>query len=403
VHSSVSFDLTVTGLYAPLTAGGCIHLIDLNAQAENIRIPVRPTFVKATPSHLPLLISLPASFSPTEQLVIGGEPLLGEVLDEWRAKNPGVTVFNEYGPTETTVECMECRIVPGQQVPPGVVELGFPSWNTQMYVLDAALQPVPVGVAGEIYIAGDLVTRGYHNRPGQTAGRYVANPYGPAGSRMYRSGDLARRTAAGAWEFLARVDDQVKIRGFRIELGEIEAVLRQDPRVVHAAVIVREDTPGDKRLVAYYVPAPGAEDADLRSRCAEFLPEHMVPAAFVAMDVLPLTPNRKLDKRALPAPVYRTEDTGRAPRSATEEVLCGLFAEALNVPAVSLDDNFFALGGHSLLAVQLVSRIRSAFGVELALRVLFEAATVAEVAEELAGAQKARPALRRMRRPEEAS
>jgi len=405
VHSSVSFDLTVTGLYAPLTAGGCVHLIELDETSGTTKSPLRPTFVKATPSHLPLLIALPDRFSPTEQLVLGGEPLVGEVLDEWRAKHPAATVFNEYGPTETTVECMECRIAPGEQIPPGVVVLGRPSWNTQMYVLDAALRPVPVGVAGELYIAGDLVTRGYHNQPGLTAGRYVANPFGPAGSRMYRSGDLGRRRADGQLEFIARVDDQVKIRGYRIELGEIEAVLGQDPGVASVAVIVREDRPGDKRLVAYVVPDNGSrlDEAALRARCAGYLPEYMVPSAFVAMDVLPLTPNRKLDRRSLPVPEYLADADGRAPRSAQEEILCGLFAEALGVPKVGLDDNFFALGGHSLLAVRLISRIRSTFGAELGLRVLFESPTAAAVAEQIVNAEKARPALRRMPRPEEVS
>jgi amino acid adenylation domain-containing protein len=242
VHSSVSFDLTVTGLYAPLTAGGAVHLIELDAAPRTE--PARPTFVKATPSHLPLLTTLPAQFSPTKQLVLGGEALLGEVLDEWRAKHPGVTVYNEYGPTETTVGCMERRIEPGQRIPAGVISLGKPSWNTQMYVLDDALRPVPFGVAGEIYIAGDLVTRGYHGRPGLTASRFVANPFGPPGSRMYRSGDIGRRRRDGEYEFVARVDDQVKVRGFRVELGEIEAVVGQQPGIDRTR---RSSAPGAPR------------------------------------------------------------------------------------------------------------------------------------------------------------
>jgi len=405
VHSSVSFDLTVTGLYAPLTAGGTVDLIELETSSAAGADPARPTFVKATPSHLPLLTSLPARFSPTGQLVLGGEPLLGEVLDEWRAKHPGVTVFNEYGPTETTVGCMECRIEPGQRIPAGVMTLGKPAWNTQMFVLDAALRPVPFGVAGEIYIAGDLVTRGYHGQTGLTATRYVANPFGPPGSRMYRSGDLGRRRRDGEYEFLARVDDQVKVRGFRVELGEIEAAIGRNPGIDQVAVIVREDQPGDRRLVAYFVPAAKTEpDIErLRSRCAEHLPEYMVPSAFVSLDTLPLTPNRKLDKRALPAPVYAADTQGRAPRSAREEILCELFAEVLGVPRVTIDDNFFSLGGHSLLAVRLISQIRATFGVELALRSLFESATVATLVGQLAGAGAARPALRRMPRPEEVS
>jgi acyl carrier protein len=222
---------------------------------------------------------------------------------------------------------------------------------------------------------------------------------------MYRSGDLGRRRADGQLEFVARVDDQVKMRGYRIELGEIEGVIRQDPRVGHVAVIVREDRPGDKRLVAYVVPEDGAtlDEAALRAHCVEYLPEYMVPSAFLAMDVLPLTPNGKLDRRSLPVPQHTGRAAGQPPRSAREEILCGLFADVLGVPVVGIDDNFFALGGHSLLAVRLVSRIRSTFGVELPLRVLFESPTATEVAERIGNAEKARPALRRMPRPEEVS
>ncbi len=255
VHSPASFDLTVTGLFAPLSAGGCVDLTELNdGSPGNPQAPAQaPSFVKATPSHLPILMSLPPSFSPTGQLVLGGEALPGEVLDQWRSRHPGVTVINEYGPTETTVGCMEYRIEPGDVVPPGVVTIGRPIWNTRMYLLDADLQPVPVGVVGEVYIAGGLVTRGYLGQPGRTAERYVADPYGPRGTRMYRSGDQARWRSDGQMAFAGRVDDQVKLRGYRIEPGEIAAVLGQHPKVRNAAVIVREDRPGDRRLVGYVV------------------------------------------------------------------------------------------------------------------------------------------------------
>ncbi len=257
VHSPVAFDLTVTGIFAPLTAGGTVELVDLDGRAEQPPA-ARPDFVKATPSHLPLLLESDDRFSPVRQLVLGGESLMGEVLEQWRERHPGATVVNEYGPTETTVGCTEFRIAPGEPVPAGVVTIGRPVRGTRMYVLDARLRPVPAGVPGELYIAGDLVTRGYHGRPALTAGRFVADPFGAPGDRMYRSGDLGRWNRDGLLEFVGRVDHQVKVRGFRIEPGEIEAVLGGHPLVRQAAVVVREDRPGDRRIVAYVVSdAPG--------------------------------------------------------------------------------------------------------------------------------------------------
>jgi amino acid adenylation domain-containing protein len=396
VHSPVSFDLTVTGLFAPLITGGCAQLVELD---ESARLAGQPTFVKATPSHLPVLLTLPPECSPTQQLVLGGESLMGEVLEQWRARHPGATVINEYGPTETTVGCTEFRIEPGDPVPTGVVTIGRPIWNTQMYVLDAALRPAPVGVEGELYIAGDLVTRGYLNRTGLTSTKFVANPYGPPGSRFYRSGDIARWNADGMLEFIARVDDQVKIRGFRIELGEIETVLNQHDGVRHAAAIVREDTPGDKRLVAYVVPEAECDTDALREYAAERLPEYMVPAAFVLLAELPLTGNRKLDRKALPAPEFAGEADGRGPRDAREEVLCGLFAEVLGVDSVGIDDSFFELGGHSLLATRLISRIRAELGVDVGIRRLFESPTVAGIADTLGTAEQGRAPLVPVPRP----
>ncbi|MFB9903359.1 non-ribosomal peptide synthetase [Allokutzneria oryzae] len=407
VHSPVSFDLTVTGLFAPLTSGGCAHLVKLDDGAPDGPSSSRPTFVKATPSHLALLMALPEEFSPTEQLVLGGESLMGELLDQWRHRHPAATVVNEYGPTETTVGCTEYRIEPGDRVPGGVITIGKPVWNTRMYALDAKLRPVPPGVTGELYISGDLVTRGYLNRLGLTATKFVADPYGPPGSRMYRSGDLGRWNRFGQLEFVARVDHQVKLRGFRIELGEIEAVVGQHPAVAHAAVLLREDQPGDQRLVAYVVkdgistedPLAGSSIGieELRDYAADRLPEYMVPSAFVELEQLPFTANGKLNRDALPAP--EVSGSGQAPRTEHEEVLCGLFAEVLGVPDVGIEDNFFDLGGHSLLATKLVSKIRAALGAEIGIRVLFEAPTVAALAERLGIAEKARPRLSKRERP----
>ncbi|WP_143570686.1 non-ribosomal peptide synthetase, partial [Streptomyces acidiscabies] len=386
VHSPVSFDLTATGLFGPLISGGTVELVRWSPSGPDPDARVtRPDFVKATPSHLHLLGVVPEEYSPGGQLVLGGESLLGDVLDAWRAGHPEVTVLNEYGPTETTVGCSLFRIAPGDPVPPGVITIGTPAWNTRMYVLDALLRPAPVGTAGELYVAGDLVTRGYHGRPGLTAGRFVADPYGPPGARMYRTGDLGRWTAAGLLEFVSRVDDQVKIRGFRIELGEVEAVLTAQPRVDAAAVVVREDTPGDKRLVAYVVPEAGrpADPAALRAAAATALPDYMVPAAFVVLDALPLTPNGKIARKALPAPTLSAE--GRPPADGMERRVADLFADVLGMPVPGADDDFFRLGGHSLLVARLVNRVRTELGAELSIREAFEHATVAGLAGLLAG------------------
>ena len=277
-----------------------------------------------------------------------------------------------------------------------VPTIGRPIWNTQAYVLDGGLQPVPPGVIGELYVAGTGLARGYHDQPAQTAERFVACPFGPPGQRMYRTGDQVRWTAGGELDYQGRVDLQVKIRGFRVELGEIEAVLAGHPAVGQVVVAAREDRPEHRSLVAYVVPAPGqvADPAQLRAYAARALPDYLLPSAYVPMAALPLTPNGKLDRRALPAPDY-SAGGGRDPRTPVEDVLCGVFAEVLGLPRVGVDESFFALGGHSLTATRLVSRVRAVLGVEVPVRSLFESPTVAGLAARLGDGGPARPPLRR--------
>ncbi|BCK68041.1 hypothetical protein Srufu_019940 [Streptomyces libani subsp. rufus] len=385
VHSSIAFDLTVTALYTTLVSGGRVYLHDLEElpACEGSADGAPVTFLKATPSHLPLLEALPEDWSPRETLIVGGEALIGEAIGPWRAKHPDATVVNAYGPTELTVNCTEFRIPPGAQLPSGPVPIGRPFWNMRAYVLDAGLRPVPPGAVGELYVSGVQVARGYLGRPGLTAEWFVACPFEP-GVRMYRTGDVARWRENGQLEFAGRADEQVKVRGFRIEPGEIAAALASHPSVRQAVVVAREDGPGGVRLVGYAVPDEGVAELDaraLRAQVAERLPEYMVPSAVVAIDEVPLTPNGKLDRRALPAPDYSAAGQGRAPRTPREEVLCQLFAEVLGLERVGIDDRFFDLGGHSLLAARLMSRIHGVLGVELPLRALFATPTVAGLAD----------------------
>ncbi|TYB93604.1 amino acid adenylation domain-containing protein [Micromonospora sp. WP24] len=377
LHSPVSFDLTVTGLLGTLTAGGTVRLAAFDDPAA--RTGGRPTFLKVTPSHLPLL---EAELSPTTDLVIGGEALSGEQLAGWRAGHEDVAVINEYGPTEATVGCVAARIAPGEPVPAGPVPIGRPTWNTQAYLLDAGLNPVPPGVVGELYIAGDQLARGYLRRPGLTAERFLPCPYGAPGQRMYRTGDLARRRPDGTLEYLGRRDNQVKIRGMRIELGEIESALLARPDVREAAVVVRSDS-GEPELVGYLVGT--ADPATLAADLARELPAHLVPAAFVAVPALPLTPNGKLDVAALPAAEAGTPaaDGFVAPRTEAEALVAEVYADILQVDKVGALDDFFALGGNSLRGMRAMARIRAEVEVELPMRALFTSPVVADLAAQI--------------------
>jgi len=349
-------------------------------------------------SHALIIPSVLASVPPgrvrgLDCLIVGGEACPGALAAEWSA---GRRMVNAYGPTETTVAATLSGPLTGQGAPP----IGRPVWNTRVFVLDEDLEPVRPGVAGELYVAGAGLARGYLGLPGVTAERFVACPFGAPGERMYRTGDVVRSDSEGELEYLGRTDDQVKVRGFRIELGEIEAVLAGLPGVARAAVMVREDRPGDRRLVGYVVPATGTalDPAGLRAGAGRVLPGYMVPSAVVVLGELPLTPAGKLDRRALPAPEYTVG--GREPATARERALCQVFADVLGLDAVGADDSFFDLGGNSLLATRLVSRIRSALGVEVPIGAVFEHPAVAALATVLVGAEAARPALVPVPRPE---
>ncbi len=314
---------------------------------------------------------------------------------------PRRRLHNHYGPTETHLATAH-ELPPAVEAWPAAPPIGRPIWNVQVYVLDDRLRPVPQGVPGEIHIAGAGLARGYLGRPGLSAERFVANPFGVPGSRMYRTGDLGRWRPDGVLDYLGRADRQVKIRGVRVEPGEVEAALLRQPRVAQAAVVMREDLPAEPRLVAYVVaqrappgmrapdavpPGDGALDArGLRRALAEQLPEHLVPSAIVVLEALPLTLNGKLDLQALPAPEPATSTAcaGRDPGTAREALLAALFAEALRLPRVGVEDNFFDLGGHSLLAASLVGRIRAALGIDLSLRTLFESPTVEQLNRRIA-------------------
>ncbi|MEU4775488.1 amino acid adenylation domain-containing protein [Micromonospora sp. NPDC023644] len=386
LSASLSFDTSWEGLLW-LLDGHELHFVDDDRRRDPAAMLDYVDrhgidFMDITPTYAEELVAngfLDAGRHRPAVLALGGEAT-GPAL--WTAlRDAGMTVYNLYGPTECTVDTLWCRLA--ESAEPIV---GRPLTNTRAYVLDPARRLVPPGTVGELYFAGAPVARGYHDRPEQTAERFVADPFGPPGSRMYRTGDLARWRRDGTLEFLGRADDQVKIRGFRIEPGEIEAVLLAHPAVAQAAVVPREDAPGQVRLVGYVVPADDAapEPAALRQFVAERLPDYMVPPAFVALAAIPRTTNGKLDRAALPAPDLTATVGGRAPRDHREAVLCGLFAELLGLPEVGIDDDFFSLGGHSLLVARLMGRVRAEFGVEISIRTVFEAPTVAKLAPALA-------------------
>ncbi|MBU6352221.1 MAG: amino acid adenylation domain-containing protein, partial [Chloroflexi bacterium] len=389
VHSSIGFDATITSLYTPLLVGRKVTMVPEGEEIEGLCTLLQGenlySLVKITPAHLEAMGQLwdkQVVGCGTRAYIIGGEALLERHIAFWRAHGPAIRLVNEYGPTETVVGC--CVYVSEQQVE-GAVPIGRPIANTELYVLDSHLQPVPIGVAGELYIGGVGVARGYLRRPDLTAERFIPNPFGLG--RLYKTGDRVRYLADGNLVYLGRLDDQVKVRGVRIELGEVEAVLSRHVAVQAAVAAVHEGR-GERQLVVYGVPEPAFQEnpADLveswRSFLRQQLPGYMVPSLFVLLDALPLTPNGKVDRRALPAPTDAGSPAAPVANTAltpAEAILAALWQQVLRLPQVGLDDNFFTIGGDSILSIQIVARARQA-GLQITPRQIFANQTLRQLA-----------------------
>jgi amino acid adenylation domain-containing protein len=391
VHSAIGFDLTVTSLFAPLLAGRSVVLSDVRgveALTSNLDLKSGYSFVKLTPSHLEVLnlaVDTRRTAGLTNVLILGGEALHGERLSSWLKHSPATRIINEYGPTETTVGCCVYEVNRNSMLS-GPVPIGRPQANTQVYILDKYQNPVPVGIAGELYVGGLGLARGYLSSPDLTAERFIPHPFGlEPGARLYRTGDRVRYRPDGNMEFLGRFDEQVKLRGYRVEPGEIETVLREHAEIREAVVIV-DETPSGAKLRAYFIPAAASSPtaAELTRYLKEKLPEYMVPTVLVKLDELPLTANGKVDRKA--PRFLESEASGlrpgfTAPRTETERALAEIWSGVLDIREVGVHDDFFALGGHSLIATQVVSRIRDDFAVELPLPRFLRSPTVAELAE----------------------
>jgi acyl-coenzyme A synthetase/AMP-(fatty) acid ligase/acyl carrier protein len=390
----LTVDSSVTVLYAALLRGGALHIIGYEASldAKHLAAYGRRHAIdclKIAPPHLQSLMDAAESdgLLPRKLLIVGGDVSRWDWIERVQAAAPDCRIFNHYGPTETTVGVAVHRVGgAGARGTTGSVPIGRPLGNSRAYILDGRGAPVPIGVAGDLYIGGSQVARGYLGRPDLTCTSFTADPFAADGSRLYRTGDRARHLPDGTIEFLGRNDDQVKIRGYRIETEEVSAALLEYAGV-QQAVVMPHVAGQEKILVAYVVLDSGvtAEVAELRQHLRGRLPDYMVPSAYVRLDALPLMPHGKLDRKALPAPESGAyvERGYEAPQGEVEERLAAIWAELLGVERVGRHDNFFELGGHSLMAMQLVSRLRETVKVEVPLRVLFEARDVAQLAEQI--------------------
>lgn len=386
--ASPSFDASIMEMLMAFGAGATLVVplreVMVGEILAEVLVDLEITHALIPPATLATIPEAEHGFAQLKVLAVGGEACSPELVARWA---PGRRMINAYGPTEATI----CTTMSTPLEAGGRITIGRPITNAMVMVLDAKLRPCPVGVPGELYIAGVGLARGYLNRPGLTADRFVANPYGTPGSRMYRTGDVVRWRQDKTLEFMGRADDQVKLRGFRIELGEIESVLAAQPGVASAVVALREDRPGDKRLIGYLVVRPGnaIDTAAMRTAAAQQLPEHMVPAGLMLIDALPLTPNGKLDRAALPMPdpaALAPTRAARAPTTATEERLCHLCAQVLGHASVDdADANFFEIGGHSMLAIQLGRRIRDEIRGDFPIAGVYTTPVLSELAKLLDG------------------
>lgn len=386
--TSLSFDIVVSEIFLPLSVGAKLLLASRDAAADGNQLlklltTYNVTFMQPTPITWRLLLAAGWQGSPQLKMISTGEALPRELANQLLPQ--GSELWNLYGPTETTIWATGCQVTTGDKA----IGIGRPIANTQTYILDSHLQPVPIGISGELYIGGAGLARGYLNRPDLTTERFIPNPFdSDSASHLYKTGDLARYLPNGEIEYLGRIDYQVKVRGFRIELGEIETAIAQYHTVKEAVVIVREDILSESTLVGYFVSEPDQDQLQLTTELRRFLkerlPEFMVPSILMALETMPLTPNGKVDRKALPKP-----DTSRpelqanyvAPRSPLEQQIADIWAQVLNLHRVGIHDNFFELGGYSLLGIQVVSRLRQALKVEILMSNLFELPTVADLAE----------------------
>lgn len=387
LYSSLSFDLTVTSIFCTLTRGKTLTIFKQEEDVINI---LKQTFqpdsaidvIKMTPAHILALETLSLKSNNICKAIVGGEELLPKHVDILRNINPEMEIINEYGPTEATVGC----IVKDVKIPSDASTIGKAISNTQAYIFDFNMQPVPPGVQGKLFIGGDGLARGYKNRDELTNEKFVSEKYTGANLRVYDTGDLARFRYDGDMEFLGRIDNQVKIRGYRIEIGEIENVISSIREVKEVTVIVREDNPNDKRLVAYVVPEKNVtlEISDLKERLKSALPDYMIPSAFVLMEKIPLTANGKIDRKALPVPEVNTKSESanfEEPHNPLESLLAGIWSDILKQDKIGIHDNFFELGGHSLLGIKMMGEIEQKTGVKLDYPTLFRASTISQLAK----------------------